>query len=92
LLHTKHSIYDTDNYDLDVVTKDLLIGYNKVYTDSGIVFKNNIFKHWVGGMLLRGGFSTVEDLCKFARNLPEGNGGASYVKLMTSPSLSKLTK
>lgn len=82
----KAGMANTDNYDMEMVNTNVAVGYNKVYTDSGIIFKNNIFKHVVRGMPPGGGFSTVNDLYKFSRAFLGGNlVSPSSVTLMTTP-------
>jgi CubicO group peptidase (beta-lactamase class C family) len=76
---------NTDCYELDKVNRNLAVGYDKNYTDDGIVFGNNIFMHVMRGGPHGGGYSTVEDLLKFDRAL-NGNKlvGAEYVKMLTT--------
>ncbi len=76
----------TDCYDLDQVNPNLAIGYSKEFTDDGIRFRNNIFEHVIRGGPAGGGYSTVEDLLRFATAL-KGNKlvGAEYVKVLLSP-------
>jgi CubicO group peptidase (beta-lactamase class C family) len=76
---------NTDCYELDKVNQNLAIGYFKNYTDSGITFSNNIFKHVMRGGPQGGGYSTVEDLLKFERALLSNKlVGAEYVKILTT--------
>lgn len=76
---------NTDCYELDKVTPNLAIGYDKEFTDSGVVFQNNIFSHVLRGGPQGGGYSTAEDLLKFDRAL-RGNKllKAESVKLLLS--------
>jgi CubicO group peptidase (beta-lactamase class C family) len=75
----------TDCYELDKVNRNLAVGYDKNYTDNGIVFGNNIFMHVMRGGPQGGGYSTVEDLLKFDRALNENKlVGAEYVKMLTT--------
>ena len=76
---------NTDCYELDKVNPNLAVGYDKQFTDSGIVFKNNIFAHVLRGGPHGGGYSTVEDLLKFDLALRSNKlVGAEYVKLLLS--------
>ena len=76
---------NTDCYELDKVTPNLAIGYDKDFTDSGVIFRNNIFSHVLRGGPQGGGYSTAEDLLKFERAL-RGNKllKTESVKLMLS--------
>jgi CubicO group peptidase (beta-lactamase class C family) len=76
---------NTDCYELDKVNPNLAVGYDKQFTDGGIVFKNNIFAHVMRGGPHGGGYSTVEDLLKFDLALRSNKlVGAEYVKLLLS--------
>ena len=76
---------NTDCYELDKVNPNLAVGYDKQITDSGVVFKNNIFAHVLRGGPQGGGYSTVEDLLKFDLALRSNKlVGAEYVKLLLS--------
>jgi len=59
-------------FDNDRPIPNLAIGYEKRYTAEGFYWRNNIFDHTVKGGPAGGGFSTVEDLFRFARALHEG--------------------
>lgn len=63
---------NTDCYELDKVNRNLAVGYDKQYTDTGVTFKNNVFMHVIRGGPQGGGYSTVEDLLKFDRALRGG--------------------
>jgi CubicO group peptidase (beta-lactamase class C family) len=85
-IYKKAGMTDSDSYDLDNVNPNLAVGYEKSYTERGIVFRNNIFMHVIKGGPAGGGYSTVGDLLKFARALQSGKlVGAEYVKLLTTP-------
>ena len=60
---------DTDNYQLDLVTPNLAIGYVRETTDEGIVFRTNQFNYLLRGSSSAGAYSTVEDLLKFENAL-----------------------
>jgi CubicO group peptidase (beta-lactamase class C family) len=76
---------NSDCYELDHVNPNLAVGYEKEYTDNGIVFRNNIFSHVLRGGPQGGGYSTVEDLLKFDVALRSGKlVGKEYVKLLLS--------
>ncbi len=76
---------NTDCYELDMVNPNLAVGYDKQFTDSGVIFKNNIFAHVLRGGPQGGGYSTVEDLLKFDLALRSNKlVGAEYVKLLLS--------
>lgn len=77
---------NSDCYDLDRVTPNLALGYEKDYTDQGVSFRNNIFSHVIRGGAAGGGYSTVEDLMRFDVALRSNKlVGAEYVKLLLSP-------
>jgi CubicO group peptidase (beta-lactamase class C family) len=76
---------NSDCYELDQVNPNLAVGYEKEYGDKGYTFENNIFKHVMRGGPAGGGYSTVEDLHRFAVALRAGKlVGAEYVKLLLS--------
>ncbi|UCD94846.1 MAG: beta-lactamase family protein, partial [Candidatus Zixiibacteriota bacterium] len=63
---------NTDCYEMDLPIPNLAIGYTKAehnQGDSPYARKNNLFSHTVKGGPAGGGFSTVEDLLKFANAL-----------------------
>ncbi len=77
---------NSDSYDLDRVNPNLAVGYEKEFTDNGVVFRNNVFSHVIRGGPAGGGYSTVEDLLGFSLALRSNKlVGAEYVKLLTSP-------
>jgi CubicO group peptidase (beta-lactamase class C family) len=76
---------NTDCYELDHVNPNLAVGYDKQYTDNGVLFTNNIFAHVLRGGPQGGGYSTVEDLLKFDIALRSNKlVGAAYVKMLLS--------
>jgi CubicO group peptidase (beta-lactamase class C family) len=78
---------NTDAYELDYVNPNLAVGYDKVYQDDGTKrYRNNVFQHVIRGGPAGGGYSTVEDLLRFAEALKAGKlVGKQYVDLLTSP-------
>ncbi len=85
-IYKKAGMTNSDSFDLDNVNPNLAVGYEKDYTEQGIVFRNNIFLHVIKGGPAGGGYSTVHDLLKFAGALRDGKlVGKEYVKLLTTP-------
>ena len=85
-IYKKAGMTSSDSFDLDAVNPNLAVGYEKEYTDQGIIFRNNIFMHVIKGGPAGGGYSTVGDLLKFAVALREGKlVGKDYVKTLTTP-------
>lgn len=77
---------NTDCYELDKVNRNLAVGYDKQYSDTGATFGNNIFMHVMRGGPQGGGYSTVEDLLKFAEALRGGKlVSAGTLKAMNTP-------
>jgi CubicO group peptidase (beta-lactamase class C family) len=77
---------NSDSYELDLVNPNLAVGYDKEPTDNGVRYRNNIFMHVIRGGPAGGGYSTVEDLLKFAVALRSNRlVGAEYVKQLLSP-------
>jgi CubicO group peptidase (beta-lactamase class C family) len=83
---------NSDSYQLDYVNPNLAVGYDKEYGDDGTKrYRNNIFMHVIRGGPAGGGYSTVEDLMRFADALKGGKlvSKASYEQLTTAkPELS----
>jgi CubicO group peptidase (beta-lactamase class C family) len=76
----------TDSYELDRVTKNLAVGYEREETPSGPQYRNNIFQHVIRGGPAGGGYSTVGDLTRFAAALQQGRlVSREGVKLLTTP-------
>jgi len=77
----------TDAYELDRVNPNLAVGYQREFRDDGTkMFRNNIFMHVMRGGPAGGGYSTVEDLVRFAEALKAGKlVSPATFELMTSP-------
>ena len=77
----------TGSFELDRVNENLAVGYQKEYTEKGVRFRNNLFEHVIRGGPAGGGYSTVEDLLKFARSLRAGQlVSKKHVDMLLSPS------
>jgi CubicO group peptidase (beta-lactamase class C family) len=75
---------NSDCFEMDKPVPNLAIGYVKKYDESGAFWRNNIYDHVIKGGPAGGGFSTVEDLLKFAQALKNN-------KLISKESLELLT-
>jgi CubicO group peptidase (beta-lactamase class C family) len=76
---------NTDSYDLDRVTKNLAVGYDPIPGSSPTEYRNNIFMHVIRGGPAGGGYSTVDDLWRFAQALRGGQlVNAEMVRLLTT--------
>jgi CubicO group peptidase (beta-lactamase class C family) len=77
---------NTDAYELDRVNRNLAVGYQAEQTPRGVEYRNNIFMHVIRGGPAGGGYSTVEDLTRFAVALKEGRlVSAESMRLLTTP-------
>jgi CubicO group peptidase (beta-lactamase class C family) len=76
----------TDSYELDQVTRNLAVGYEREETPGGTRYRNNIFQHVIRGGPAGGGYSTVGDLTRFAMALQEGRlVSLEGVRMLTTP-------
>lgn len=76
---------NTGCFELDKVNKNLAVGYEKVFGDEGVTFRNNIFLHVMRGGPQGGCYSTAEDLHRFAAALLAGKiVGKDLVKEFTT--------
>ena len=78
---------NTDAYQLDLVNPNLAVGYQREYGPDGAKrYRNNIFMHVMRGGPAGGGYSTAEDLLRFAEALESGKlVSAETFELMTTP-------
>ena len=78
---------NSDSYELDYVNPNLAVGYDKEFGLDGTKrYRNNLFMHVIRGGPAGGGYSTVEDLLRFAEALKSGKlVGKPSVELLTSP-------
>jgi CubicO group peptidase (beta-lactamase class C family) len=75
---------DSDSYEMDYPVENLAIGYSQD-RKSPCGWQNNLYKHVIKGGPAGGGFSTVNDLHRFARAIQTG-------KLVSQESLEKMWK
>lgn len=77
---------DTDSYDISEVNPNLAVGYDKGFTDDGVVFRNNLFLRLIRGGPAGGGYSTVGDMLRFDRAFLSGElVDPATVELMITP-------
>ena len=78
---------NTDAYELDRVNPNLAVGYQREYGEDGARgYRNNIFMHVMRGGPAGGGYSTVEDLLRFAEALEAGKlVSRQTFEMMTTP-------
>ena len=77
---------NSDAYELDRVNHNLAVGYEPEETPRGVAYRNNIFMHVIRGGPAGGGYSTVDDLTRFAEALKAGRlVSVESVRLLTSP-------
>jgi len=76
----------TDAYDLDRVNPNLAVGYDAQMIGGKRVYRNNIFMHVIRGGPAGGGYSTVDDLTRFAAGLKAGRlVSPQSFRLLTTP-------
>ncbi len=76
---------NTDCYEMDRPVPNLAIGYSQEKAKGGPVWTNNLYKHVLKGGPAGGGFSTVEDLFRFAEALRGGKLlSPKYADMVTS--------
>jgi hypothetical protein len=77
---------NSDAYELDHVNHNLAVGYEPEQTPHGVEYRNNIFQHVIRGGPAGGGYSTVDDLTRFAEALKHGRlVSTAGVRLLTTP-------
>jgi CubicO group peptidase (beta-lactamase class C family) len=86
-LYKPAGMINTDAYQLDQVNPNLAVGYQRAFRDDGTkTFRNNIFMHVIRGGPAGGGYSTAEDLVRFAEALKAGKlVSPATFELMTTP-------
>ncbi len=78
------SMVNTDAYELDQETPNLATGYTR--PSGATEWQNNLFEHVIKGGPAGGGYSTVEDLLRFAQALNAHELlSAESTELVTSP-------
>jgi CubicO group peptidase (beta-lactamase class C family) len=77
---------NSDAFELDYVNRNLAVGYEPEQTPNGIRYRNNIFQHVIRGGPAGGGYSTVDDLTRFAEALKAGRlVNVASVRLLMRP-------
>src|SRR5262249_50062131 len=77
---------NTNAHELDLVNPNLAVGYDKVFNNQGMYFKNNLFEHVMKGGPAGGGYSTVGDLLKFDIALRSNKlVSKNYTELLLTP-------
>jgi len=85
-IYAPAGMVNTDCYDMDRPVPNLAMGYTKERGPDGVGWTNNLYKHVIRGGPAGGGFSTVEDLYRFARALTDGKlVSAEMVRTLTTP-------
>jgi len=86
-LYKPAGMMNTDAYELDRVNPNLAVGYQKEFQEDGTKrFRNNLFLHVIRGGPAGGGYSTAEDLVRFAEALKSGKlVSPNTFELMTTP-------
>ncbi|MBC7788706.1 MAG: beta-lactamase family protein [Anaerolineae bacterium] len=75
----------TDAYELDRVNPRLAVGYDPVPGRGRMEYRNNLYMHVIRGGPAGGGYSTVEDLTRFAVALEAGRlVSPASVRLLTT--------
>ncbi|MCH8878913.1 MAG: beta-lactamase family protein [Planctomycetes bacterium] len=90
--HIRENIYkpagmiNSDCYDMDRPVPNLAIGYSPESGDGYNAWSNNLYKHVIRGGPAGGGFSTVEDLHRFATALRQHKLlNEKYTQMLWSP-------
>ena len=81
-IYAPAAMVDSDSYDMDMPVENLAIGYDPS-PGSDYGYENNLYKHVIRGGPAGGGFSTVEDLYRFAKAL-------TNEKLLSKASLERM--
>ena len=86
-LYRPAGMANSDAYELDHVNPNLAVGYEKAFLPDGSKqFQNNLFMHVIRGGPAGGGYSTVEDLLRFAEALKAGKlVSPATFELLTTP-------
>jgi CubicO group peptidase (beta-lactamase class C family) len=76
----------TGEFELDKVNRNLAVGYERSFGESGKSYRNNIFEHVIRGGPAGGGYSTAGDLHRFAIALLSGRLiSRDMMKTLTTP-------